>query len=170
MFTASYHIACQAPDNPLSIALLHAKKSKRFTRLGVKFPSPRGNSSVNTCFRNSPSMIKHKPAMILLHIAIASTLAHLGFLIFSNGKVFLGGSLSAGNIHEPSETGTFLASTSLLLFSFFSLLVLFEGKNIMRLPSRSFQSSNNRSHPGPYEQKYRILQVTPPPNRAHMSA
>jgi hypothetical protein len=78
-------------------------------------------------------MIKHKPAIILLHIAIASILALLGFLIFSSGKVFLGGSLSAGTFHDLSETGTLLASTSLLLFSFFTLLVLFEGKNIRKL-------------------------------------
>jgi hypothetical protein len=78
-------------------------------------------------------MTKHKPAIILLHIAIASILALLGYLIFANGKVFLGGTLSAGKFHELSETGTLLASSSLLLFSSFTLLVLFEGRNIRKL-------------------------------------
>jgi hypothetical protein len=75
-------------------------------------------------------MTKRKPITIGLHIVIAFILALLGFFTFTGNKVFLGGRLAAGKFYELSELGTLLTSISLLLFSIFVLLVLFEGKQI----------------------------------------
>jgi hypothetical protein len=78
-------------------------------------------------------MIKRKPVTIVLHVVIAFILASLGFFTFADNRVFLGGRLSAGKFYELSELGTLLTSISLLLFSVFVMLVLFEGKQIKTL-------------------------------------